>query len=294
MNSRFDWNLVHSFLAALEHGSLLGAARAIGSTQPTLGRHVAELEAQLGVVLFERTGRGLVPTEAALRLAASARAMEAGAHQLARSVTAAEAEVVGSVRISASQPVACFVLPPILARMRLALPQVQVELVASNAVSNLLRREADIALRMVEPDQSSLVAKRIAKITLSTYAHRDYLRRRGTPRTPADLLAHDVISDDQGGTHIRAFAQFGHKVGKEAFVLRTDDLIAYWQAVRCGLGVGFVADYLAATEPQLVPLLPMVKIPPLPIWLTVHREIRASPRIRAVYDFLALEVPKAL
>jgi DNA-binding transcriptional LysR family regulator len=294
MNSRFDWNLVRSFLAALEHGSLLGAARAIGSTQPTLGRHVAELEAQLGVVLFERTGRGLVPTEAALRLAASARAMEAGAHQLARSVTAAEAEVVGSVRISASQPVACFVLPPILARMRLALPQVQVELVASNAVSNLLRREADIALRMVEPDQSSLVAKRIAKITLSTYAHRDYLRRRGTPRTPADLLAHDVISDDQGGTHIRAFAQFGHKVGKEAFVLRTDDLIAYWQAVRCGLGVGFVADYLAATEPQLVPLLPMVKIPPLPIWLTVHREIRASPRIRAVYDFLALEVPKAL
>lgn len=294
MNNNFDWNLVRSFLGALEHGSLLGAARALGSTQPTLGRHIAELESQLGVALFERTGRGLLPTEAALRLAEAARAMEAGAHQLARSVSAAEEDSAGSVRISASQPVACHVLPPILARMRLALPRVQVELVASNAVSNLLRREADIALRMVEPDQASLVAKRIGKVTISAYAHRDYLRRRGTPRQPADLLGHDVISDDQGGAHIRAYGQFGYKVGKEAFVLRTDDLIAYWQAVRAGIGIGFLADYLAATDTALLPVLPMLKIPPLPMWLTVHREIRTSPRIRAVYDFLAQEVPKAL
>jgi len=294
MNSQFDWSLIRSFLAALDHGSLLGAARALGSTQPTLGRHIAELESQLGVVLFERTGRGLLPTEMATRLADSARAMEGSADQLVRSVSGAQAGISGTVRITASQPVACFVMPPVLAQMRAALPEVQVELVASNQMSNLLRREADIALRMVQPEQASLVAKRIAKVTLGAYAHRDYLRRRGTPRQIADLLTHELIGNDRDETILRAFAGFGHPVGREAFAFRSDDLIAYWEAVRAGLGVGFLADYLARTDNQLVPLLPMLKIPPIPIWLTVHREIRTSPRIRAVYDFLAAAIPKAL
>jgi DNA-binding transcriptional LysR family regulator len=294
MNTPFDWNLVRSFLAALDHGSLLGAARTLGASQPTLGRHIAELESQLGTVLFERTGRGLLPTPAALKLAAAARAMESGAHQLARSAAGDDQQAVGAVRISASQPVACYLLPPILARMRIALPEVQVELVSSNAVSNLLRREADIALRMVQPDQASLVAKRVAKITLGTYAHRDYLRRRGTPRDLGDLLAHDVIGGDRDETILHAYRQWGYEVGKDAFALRTDDLVAYWQAVRNGVGIGFVADYVAATEPQVVPLLPALKIPPLPIWLTVHREIRSNKRIRAVYDFLAQAIPQVL
>jgi DNA-binding transcriptional LysR family regulator len=294
MHSQFDWSLIRSFLAALDHGSLLGAARALGSTQPTLGRHIAELESQLGVVLFERTGRGLLPTEMAGRLADSARAMESSAHQLVRSVSGAQAGVSGTVRITASQPVACFVMPTVLAQMRTALPEVQVELVASNQVSNLLRREADIALRMIQPDQASLVAKRIAKVTLGTYAHRDYLRRRGTPRQIADLLSHELIGNDRDETILRAFADFGYPVSHEAFAFRTDDLIAYWEAVRAGLGIGFLADYLARTDNQLLPLLPMLKIPPIPIWLTVHREIRTSPRIRAVYDFLAAAIPKAL
>lgn len=242
MNSHFDWSLIRSFLAALDHGSLLGAARALGSTQPTLGRHIAELESQLGVVLFERTGRGLLPTEMATRLADSARAMEGSADKLVRSVSGARADISGTVRITASQPVACFVMPPVLAQMRTALPEVQVELMASNQVSNLLRREADIALRMVQPDQASLVAKRIAKVTLGTYAHRDYLRRRGTPRQIADLLTHELIGGDRDEAILRAFAGFGYPVGREAFAFRTDDLIAYWEAVRAGLGVGFLAD----------------------------------------------------
>lgn len=290
----FDWNLIRAFLAALDHGSLLGAARVLKTSQPTLGRHIATLEEQLGAVLFERTGRGLLPTAMALRLADHARAMESGAHELSRSASGFEAGVSGTVRITASQPVACFLLPPILAQMRLELPEVQVELVSSNDVTNLLRREADIALRMVQPDQASLVAKRITKITLGAYAHRDYLRRRGTPKQAQDLLAHDLISDDRTGAVLAGMMAQGLPVTRDSFCFRTDDLVAYWGAVRAGVGIGFIADYLARSDNSIVPVLPLLKVPPLPIWLTVHREIRTSKRIRAVYDFLAEAVPRAL
>lgn len=294
MKQGFDWSLVQSFLAALDHGSLLGAARALHASQPTIGRHIAELESQLGVVLFERTGRGLLPTATALRLAESARAMEAGAHQLARSVSGAEEGVTGTVRITASQPVACVLLPPVLARMRQALPEVQVELVSSNEVTNLLRREADIALRMVRPDQASLVAKRIGTVTLGAYAHRDYLRRNGMPRNPSDLLQHELVGADRNEDIVRGFIAMGTRVERLHFAFRTDDLMAYWEAVRAGLGIGFVAHYVARTDARVAPVLPTLPLPELPIWLTVHREIRTSRKIRAVYDFLAREVPQGL
>jgi len=294
MKNDFDWGLVPSLLAALDRGSLLGASKALGRAQPTLGRHIAELERQLGVVLFERTGRGLVPTPAALQLADAARAMQAGADRLARGVAAASVELAGVVRISASQPVACHLLPRALAQIRSALPQVQLEIVVSNAVSNLLRREADIALRMVRPDQATLVARRIATVTVGAYAHRDYLRRRGTPRTPADLLAHDLVGYDRDPTLLRGFSKAGFAVEPRAFAVRTDDLIAYAEAVRAGAGIGFLPDYQARGDADLVRVLPALRLPPLPIWLTVHREIRTSPRIRAVYDLLAVAVPAAL
>ncbi len=294
MNTDFDWRLVRSFLAALEHGSLLGAARALGTTQPTVGRHVAELEAQLGQVLFERTGRGLLPTPQAQQLAEAARAMEAAALQLARTASGADRALAGTVRLSASQPVACGLLPTALAQLRALHPEIQIELVATNAVSNLLRREADIALRMVQPDQASLVARRIGQVTLGAYAHRDYLRRRGVPREPADLLGHELLGGDRNDDILRGFAALGLPLTRDHFALRTDDLVVGWQALRAGLGIGFVADYLARTDPDVVPLLPALRIPPLPLWLAVHREVRSSPRIRAVYDALAQSLPRLL
>ena len=294
MNTNFDWTLVRSFLAALDQGSLLGAARVLQSSQPTIGRHIAELESQLGVVLFERTGRGLKPLAMALRLAEAARAMEAGAHQLQRSVSGADDAVRGTVRITASQPVACVLLPPLLAKMQRVLPGVQIELVSSNEVSNLLRREADIAIRMVPPDQAGLVAKRIGKITIGVYAHRDYLQRAGTPQAPADLMQHALLGNDKNEDIIRGFGALGYSMAREQFTFRTDDLMAYWQSVRSGVGVGFVADYLARTDPGVVRLLPMLKIPAIPVWLAVHREIRTSKRIRAVYDFLGDNISQAL
>ena len=294
MKQDFDWGLVRSFLAALDCGSLMGAARALGSSQPTVGRHIAELESQLGVVLFERTGRGLLPSDTALRLAESARAMENGALQLAHKVSAAQARITGTVRLSASQTAASYLLPSILTQMQQILPDIQVELVVSNAVSNLLRREADIALRMVQPAQSTLIAKRIGKLTLGAYAHRDYLRRCGTPRQPADLLKHTLIGHVQDEGIVQGFAAMGHSVGPEHFALRTDDLNAYWELVRAGAGVGFVANYVARSDSAMVAILPALKIPPIPVWLAVHREIRTSARIRAVFDYLADEVPEAL
>ena len=294
MNSLFDWSLVRSFLAVLEKGSLLAASRDLQLSQPTIGRHVAELESQLGLVLFDRNGRGLLPTEAAYHLAESARIMQSGADQLARNVMGADLGASGTVRITASQPVSCYVLPPLLAQMRLSLPDVQVELVASNEVSNLLRREADIAVRMVQPQQASIIARRVGKVTLRACAHQDYLRRRGVPRQPSDLLAHDLIGGDRNDATLKGFAAQGLVVGREQFAFRSDDLIVVWQAVRAGLGVGFVSEYLIRSDSAVIPVLPKLKIEPLPVWLAVHKEIRTSKRIRAAYDFLADALPRAI
>ena len=288
----FDWNLVRSFLLVLDQGSLLGAARVLRSSQPTVGRHVAELESQLGVVLFERTGRGLVPTATALTLAKAAREMEAGALQLQTTLSGAKSKTAGTVRITASTPVAVHLLPTLLADMRRLLPDIQVELVSSNQVSNLLRREADIAVRMVRPDQSSLIAKKLGDVTLGAYAHQDYLARRGVLREPTDLLKHDLIGSDTDTAILQGFQAMGHAATRETFALRTDDFLVQWAAVKAGLGIGFCADYMARSEPKVVPVLAQkLRIPPLPMWLAVHREIRTNPRIRAVYDHLAEGLP---
>jgi len=294
MNSSFNWALLPTFLAALDRGSLLGAAKQLGISQPTAGRHIADLESQLGKVLFERTGRGLQPTALALELAGPARAMQTGALALADRLINAQGQQAGTVRLTASQPVACYLLPPVLMQLRQALPAIQIELEVSNQVSNLLQREADIALRMVRPEQASLVARHIADVSLSACASAAYLARRGIPRQPADLLTHELIGYDQQDDLLRGFAAMGFPVTREHFALRTDDLIAAWAAVRAGLGVGFTADYVITTDPGVQRLLPMLPLPSLPVWLTVHREIRNNGRIRAVYDFLAQAVPRAL
>lgn len=293
-NKNFDWDLIRSFLAAIEHGSLLGAAKALGSSQPTLGRHVAELESQLGVTLFERTGRGLRPTGMALTLAESARQMEQGALNLAQGLAKAQVNLAGTVRLTASTTVATYLLPELLAQMGKVLPDVQIEVVSSNKVSNLLRREADIALRMVPPQQSSLIARRVGAITLGTYAHQSYIKRHGSPLDPMDLLKHRVIGHDLDDSLIRGFRHFGLNLAPDFFPYRCDDFVAYWHMVRAGLGIGFVADYVARTDPAVSALLPQLVIPPLPVWLAVHREIRGTPRIRAVFDFLAENLPQVL
>ncbi len=292
--SDFNWALVPSFLAAHSQGSLLGAARALGISQPTVGRHLQQLERQLGTPLFERTPRGLVPTTAAARLAEAARTMESGALTLLRGAQQAQTTLSGTVRLSASQPVACHLLPPLLARLRESQPGIRIELVASNALSDLVRREADIAVRMVRPTQGALVARKLGEVALCACAHQDYLRRCETPEQPADLLTHALIGNDRQTEIERGFAAMGHAIDPARFVLRTDDLIAYWAAVRAGMGIGFVARYLLREDPLVRELLPQLGLPRLPVWLVVHREIRSSRRVKAVWDFLVRELPPML
>lgn len=294
MNNSLDWNLLRALLAVIDHGSVLAAARVLGYSQPTVSRQLADLASQLGLVLFERTGRGLHATQTALKLAQLARTMDAAAASVSTLARGAEQAESGSVRVSASQPMACHLLPPLLAKMRMLLPRIHVELVVTNGISNLLRREADIALRMVNPLQSEVIARRLGKVQIGAYAHHDYLQRRGIPQLPADLLGHDIIGGDTSTEVIDGLRKLGLPMQPKDFVLRTDDLVAAGQALRSGVGIGFIADYVARAEPGLLPVLPELKIQPLPLWLVVHREIRSNPQIRDTFNFLLREVPKAL
>jgi len=291
---RFNWALVKSFVAVLDAGSLMGAARRLGAQQPTLSRHIAELEAQLKVPLFERTGRGVTPTAAALAIADAARQMQGSATTLQRALAQRTAASSGTVRLTTSQVAASYLLPGVLARLRQAEPGVALELVASNELTNLLRREADIAVRMVRPVQGSLVARKLGDIPIVAAAHASYLKKRGTPREPGDLPSHTLIGFDKDPSILRGFAAMGLPLTREHFAIRTDDQLAYGRLVAAGAGIGFVAAYNLRHWRGVVPLLPMLQIPPLPCWLAVHREIRGNALVRKVYDFLAQELPGEL
>ena len=290
----FDWGLVKSFLAVLDAGSVTAAARHAGTQQPTLSRHLAELEAQLGMPLFERTGRGVTPTLAALGIAAAARQMEEGALAIARGVARARSATRGSVRVTTSSVAATWLLPRVLVRLQRSHPEIEVELVGSNELSNLLRREADIAVRMVRPAQASLIAKKLGEIEIVAAAHESYLAKAPPLRVPEDLLAHRLVGFDRDDSILRGFARLGVPLARADFAFRTDDQVAYTRLVAEGAGVGFVAAYTLREWPGVVPLLPALAIPALPCWLAVHREIRSNPLVRKVYDFLAREIPRAL
>jgi DNA-binding transcriptional LysR family regulator len=291
---RFDWRLVRSFLAVLDAGSVTAAAKRLGATQPTLSRHVAELEAELGAPLFERTGRGVTPTAAALAIAEPARQMADAALALSRGVAGARSQARGVVRVTTSQVAATWLLPAVLARLQRSHPEIEIELVASNELTNLLRREADVAVRMVRPAQASLIARKLGEIEIVAAAHRSYLAKAPPLRSVADLVGHRLIGYDRDDTIVRGAANFGMQLSRADFALRTDDQVAYGRLVAEGAGVGFVARYNLRHWPGVVAVLPGLAPGALPCWLAVHREIRANRVVRAVYDFLAREIPGEL
>ncbi|HSN26415.1 MAG TPA: LysR family transcriptional regulator [Kofleriaceae bacterium] len=281
-----SWDLYRTFLSVLEHGSLSGAARELGLTQPTVGRHVDELESALGAELFTRSQRGLLPTELALELRPYASSLAATSASLLRAASAKRDVVAGTVRVSASEVIATEVLPPILAGLLDAHPHLQIELSASDRVEDLLQREADIAVRMAEPSQSALVVRRIGGLPIGLYAHRDYLAKHGTPKTAADLADHRVIGFDRQTAYIRAMAPRLPMLAKLTFALRTDSNLAQLAAIRAGVGIGLCQVGLGDADPQLVRLLPRAFALALETFVVMHENLRGSPRCRAVFDAL--------
>lgn len=283
----FDWNHLKAFLAVLELGSLSAASRKLAISQPTLGRHISELETALGITLFQRSRDGFAPTPATLTVAEHAKAVEEQAGAIGLAAAGSADEIAGTVRITASQIVATYVLPSILSDLMLHESELEIELVPSNDVENLLRRDADIAIRMVEPTQLDLIARRLGDFELGVFARRDYLERYGTPAGPQQMAGHLVVGYDRSDLVIRGFRQLGIEIDRHFFRLRCDDQVAAWQLVCAGCGIGFGPLLMGKAEPDLVRIAADYAIPPLPVWLVTHRELRTSARIRRVFDYLA-------
>ena len=280
------WELYRSFLAALQAGSLSGAARLLKLTQPTIGRHIDELEAALDTPLFTRSQHGLQPTDAAIELAPHAEAMASSAAALRRAASGTSQQVRGTVRLSASEVIGVEVLPPMLASLREQHPLLTFELVVSNQVRDILRRDVDLAVRNVRPTQTGLVAKKIGDVTLGLHAHRRYLERHGTPRTIDDLEDHALIGYDQETPAVRSLQAKGLRFSRDMFALRTDNDLAHLAAIRAGYGIGVCQVPIGRREADLVRLLPRHFAFNLEIWLVMHENLRTSPRMRAVFDHL--------
>ena len=288
-----DWNLIRGFVAVVEQGSLTRAAELLGLSQPTLSRQIAELEKNLGCPLFERVARGLKLTVAGENLVVPARHMMAAARALGMAAATQDHGLQGTVRITASEMVAAFVLPGLLRQLAQEYPEIQIEVVASNQVSNLLEREADIAIRMVRPNQSALIARHLTDWPIGMYGHRDYLATLASQpashqhATLAKMQQYRWLGMDQSDQYIAGFRAAGIQVERSFFDFRCDSHFVIWQAILQGLGMGIAMCWLAARHPELQQVMAQQDLPALPVWLTTHRELKSNKRIRTVFDFLA-------
>ncbi|OCP07512.1 MULTISPECIES: LysR family transcriptional regulator [unclassified Ensifer] len=283
-----DWSLYRSFLAVLREGSLSGAGRVLGVSQPTLGRHIAALEEALGHRLFTRSPDGLIPTSAAKMLRPRAEELAAAADALLRAASGLPADDVGTVRIATSEIVAAEVVAPVLAGLQCDHPGIVVELAVSNRLEDLLRRDADIAIRMAQPQQDALLARRIGDVDLGLFAATAYLKTRPAPQSVEELLdAHAIVGFDIPLSYTRTFQLQGRPVTRERFSYRTDSDTGQFAAIRSGCGIGVCHGPLARRE-GLTPVLPAVFSPKIGMWLCMHEDQKNVPQCRLVFDYLAM------
>lgn len=283
----FDWNQVRAFLATAEEGSLSAAARALGQTQPTVGRQVAALEAHLGVSLFDRVGRGLVLSPVGSRLLEHVRRMGDAAAGLSLAAAGASEEVEGLVRITASELYAAHLLPPVVHALHASHPGITIEIVADNALSDLRRREADIAIRNARPEDPELIARRLKDDEGGIYATPDFIRRHGPFRTPADLKAQHLISLGREIEIATFMNTQGFSIQPDGFAAGSENHIVHWALTCAGLGVGILSARVGEVEPRVQRLLKDYFAPQFPVWLVAAAELRTSPRVRIVFDALA-------
>ncbi|RWR07089.1 LysR family transcriptional regulator [Paenirhodobacter populi] len=282
-----SWDHWRSFLAVVAEGSLSGAARALMLTQPTVGRHVDALEAGLGAALFTRSRGGLNPTELALSLVPEAQAMAMAADNLLRTASGERNAPRGTVRLTANDIVGTFILPPMLAAFRESHPAITIELSLSTRNENLLRREADIAVRMVRPAQEAIVARHLGAVRIGLFAHRRYAATHGLPQSAEELFSHPIVGIDQEEALIAGLSFGGHALSRDDFAFRCDSAVAQLMAVKAGFGIGACHLGLAAGEPELVRVLPGTVEFGYEMWLAMHEDLRDTRRVRLLFDHLA-------
>lgn len=290
--SGIDWNLARAFCFTAEAGSLSAAARKLGLTQPTLSRQVAALETALGVTLFERVGKKLVLTNAGLGLLDHARTMAAAGDEMVLAAAGRAQEIGGRVSISATDAVSAYLLPGILERVRLRAPHVTVVVVASNALSDLRRREADIAIRHVRPTEPELIGQRVNEMTAHFYASNTWIAANGEPRSLSELAEVLALGFEPVEQYVEQLRAIGVEISAARFRIVSDNAVVLWELVRQGAGVGMMLREVAERTPELVRLMPELPGIPVPVWLVTHREMRTSLRVRMVYDVLAEELSR--
>jgi DNA-binding transcriptional LysR family regulator len=285
-----DWSILRDFIAVAETGSLSQAARRLRLSQPTLSRRIATLEGQLKAQLFQRTPRGLLLTEAGENVLTGARRVEEEALAIERQAEAAQQTLTGSVRISASEGLGATWLPAKLAAFHAKYPGVCVEILVDNRAANLVRREADIALRMFRPDQPDLIAKHAGDVVMGLYGTRQYLKSHGVPAAVADLQTHYLVGFDESMQRNPAVQRLERCFKPEMIVHRSSSFIGQLNATLSGIGLGVHDCLLADGEPTLQRVLPEHFDHRVEIWLVTHADMRRSARIRTVYDFLAAAI----
>lgn len=289
-----DWNKLRSFALVAEHGSFARASEASLATQPTLSRHVRELEAEIGLKLFSRSKTGVALTSAGVAIFEKSQVMLETAKTIANIADGQSEQLSGVVRVSASINIATNLLPQPLSTVLVEHPELEVELVASDGVEDLLQRDADIAVRMFRPDQQDLIAKRIGDLEIGMYASPTYLERSGTPIVIGDLVDHDVVGYDRQNLTIRGFREAGLPVKRDFFRFRCDDERASWQMVKAGFGIGFSPVIFADNDESVVRIFERAELRKLPIWLVAHADVKASARVRLVYDHLSIAIRDSL
>ncbi len=288
-----DWNLLSSFLAVANMGSLSKAAAYLGSTQPTIGRHIEQLELQLDVRLFDRTQQGYKITELGLQLAEQVRNMNKIANNIALTAAGKTQQVAGNVRITASEMIAINHLPQAIAIIRKQHPDINFEIIANNQSDNLLEREADIAIRMYRPVQDDLITRKVNDLELGIFVARSYPKFNQAmalnPNHMEAIFKLDLIGQDRQNLIINGFKQAGIKhngkdINRDNFAIKSDSHEVVWKSLLNGLGISFQTLKACENHPSLVRILPEIKLDSLPIWLVAHKEVKTSRRIRLVYD----------
>lgn len=289
----FDWNRARAFLVTAEEGSLSAAARALGLAQPTLSRQVEALQRDLGVILFERFGRGLELTPAGVQLLEHVRIMGQGAMALSIAAQGQSDDVTGPVTITASDADAGLWLPPILQKLRALEPGLTIRVRADNTASDLMRREADIAIRNFRPKEPDLIARQITDTRAAFYASEAYLAKSGQITTQEDWESANLILPGNTSDFLKAFQAIGLPVTPNSVAYESSSYLAMWEMVRQGLGVGILDARLADKERGIARATHDAVGIPFPIWLVAHRDILTNARLRFVFDFLVQELKKA-